>query len=196
MRLAIFDFDGTITTKDSFLDFIIFTHGKLHTLVGAIVLSPALTLFSLKLLSNSRTKEFVVTHFYRGWEGRKLKIVAAAYAKDALPRIVKKSALERLTWHKQQGHRVIVVSASPEFYLEDWCASQKVELLATKIEYDAQNRVTGKLEGKNCHGDEKVRRIREALNLADFEYIYAYGDSSGDKPLAKIANEFHYRNFK
>ena len=57
-------------------------------------------------------------------------------------------------------------------------------------------KVTGRLEGRNCHGEEKVRRLREHYNLASMEYIYAYGDSEGDRPLQAVAHEFHYRSFK
>jgi len=194
MQLAIFDFDGTITTKDSFKDFIIFTHGLGQTALGALILSPILILFALKLLSNSLTKEFVVTYFYRGWDQARLKGFCRRYAANALPRIVKRSALDKIHWHQAQGHKIVVVSASPEFYLEDWCQAMRIELLATRIEYK-NDHVTGKLEGLNCHGEEKVRRIKEKYRLSDFDHVYAYGDTAGDRPLAKIASEFHYRTF-
>jgi phosphatidylglycerophosphatase C len=195
MKLAIFDFDGTITTRDSFKDFIIFTHGWPGMLLGVLVLSPLIFLYAIKCLSSSRTKEFVITYFYRGWDKNRLEQIGERYVQERLPRIVKQSALDRISWHKSQGHRVIVVSASPEVYLTAWCRRQGVDLLATRIQFDKEQ-VTGKIEGQNCVREEKVKRLRDFLNLSDFEHICAYGDSAGDIGLKQIAHEFHYRTFR
>jgi len=195
MNLAIFDFDGTITDRDSFKDFIVFTHGPGKMLLGILALSPVLFLYLIKCLSSSRTKEFVITHFYRGWDQKRLQHLGERYAQDRLPQIIKQSALDRITWHQSKGDRVVVVSASPEIYLRPWCGQQRVELLATRLQVH-EEKITGKIDGKNCVKEEKVTRLKEYLDLTSFGHITAYGDSAGDSGLKQIAHEFHYKSFR
>ena len=195
MTLAIFDFDGTITTKDSFIQFILFTHGELKTFFGTLALSPWIILYQLKKFPNWKLKEYTLTSFYHGMEEEVFKKLALDFALDKIPPMVRPSAMEKIRWHKSQGHQVVIVSASPENYLQLWCQANKLDLLATKLQIE-NGQITGLIDGKNCYGEEKVRRIKEKYNLADFEYIYAYGDSEGDKALQQVANEFHYKIFK
>ena len=195
MTLAIFDFDGTITKGDSLVRFILYTHGSLRTAIGFLVLSPVLFLYVLKILPNWKTKEIVLAYCYKGWDLELFNRLAAEFAKSDLNKIVKPAALEKIKWHINEGHRVVVVSASIENYLESWCWANRVELLGTRLQIE-DGQLTGKIEGKNCHGPEKVRRIQEKYNLKDFDFVYAYGDSRGDLALKEIAQEFHYCTFK
>ncbi len=103
-------------------------------------------------------------------------------------------AIEKLNWHQQQGDRVIVVSASMEDWLKPWCDSKGVELLATSLLSD-NGIISGEFATPNCHGEEKVNRIKALLNLSDYDRIFAYGDSSGDTEMLAIADEGFYRKF-
>ena len=195
MTIAIFDFDGTITTKDSFEDFIFFTHGFAKTILGILINSPILILYLLKIISNEQTKQRIFAHFYGGWEESRFNHCAEQYAKMHLPKILRPKALERLSWHKKEGHKIVVVSASFENYLSVWCKKESIDLIATQIEIK-EGKLTGKFASPNCYGDEKIRRINQVLNLKDFSTIYAYGDSRGDIPLKTIATEFSYKPFR
>lgn len=195
MNLAIFDFDGTISNKDSFEDFIFYTHGVSRTAWGVLLNSPILIAYLLKLVPNWQAKEKMFAHFYRGWEVAQFDTLAKKHANQRLPKILRPAALKKLAWHKQQGHKIVVVSASFESYLNVWCRAEGLDLLATQVEV-IDGKLTGKFASKNCYGDEKVHRIKAAYDLKDFQYIYAYGDSRGDLPLKTIANEFHYKPFR
>ena len=195
MTLAIFDFDGTISTKDSFEDFIFFTHGFTKTVLGILINSPILVLYLLKIISNEQAKQKIFAHFYGGWEADRFKTLATQYTQKYLPKILRPKALERLAWHKKEGHKIVVVSASFENYLSIWCQNEGIDLIATQVEIKEGN-LTGQFASPNCYGDEKVRRINQIFNLKDFSTIYAYGDSRGDLPLKTIATEFHYKPFR
>ena len=121
--------------------------------------------------------------------------VANEYSLNHIDKIVRTKAIERLNWHKKQGHKIVVVSASIDCWLRPWCNKNSLELIATKLEIKNEM-ITGNLLTKNCYGVEKVNRIKEIYNLKDFEYIYAYGDSSGDKEMLSIANESFYKPFR
>lgn len=189
--LALFDFDGTITDRDSMLDFIMFGIGLRGFCAGFISLLPALALYKLRIIPNFKAKEIVLTKFFRGWDIERFDQIAASYS-EKIPRIVRRTAMEKLRWHKLSGHTVVVVSASIEHYLKYWCAREGFEVIATRLEVHA-GALTGRLSGKNCHGYEKVRRIRERFDLESYDLIYAYGDSSGDKEMLEAADERYFR---
>jgi len=195
MRLAIFDFDGTLTKKDSFIEFLIFTHGGLTATVKSFILLPVIIGYLFKTVPNWKLKEYFLKSFYKGWPLDRFNQAAQRYAAGHLAKLVRDAAYERLRWHKDSGHKVVVVSASPVNYLHPWCEKESLELLATELEIH-DNRLTGKISGNNCHGEEKIRRIKETYSLSGFDYIYSYGDSPGDLPLKGISNEFHYKPFR
>lgn len=195
MKLALFDFDGTISERDSLPDFIVFTVGWWRFVWGLFWLSPVLLAYLLKLIPNHRAKQKLLAHFFAGWSIQQFKQVASDYASARLPQIIRPKALECIRQHLQSGDTVWVVSASPENWLQDWCQSLGIGLLATRLEVDGE-RLTGKFEGKNCHGEEKVARIKAQLPLESFSSIYAYGDSSGDLAMFKLADQQFYKPFR
>ncbi len=192
--LALFDFDGTITRKDTLLEFVRYTHGSQKMIKGLFFLSPILILYKFDLLSSHYTKESLFRHFYKGWTNTYFNRMAQNFANGYLPYITKSSATDRIKWHHQQGHRVIVVSASIENYLKPWCKRWGVECIGT-ILAEREGYVTGKLEGRNCRREEKVNRIKNHLNPEAYEEIYVYGDSKGDEQMLNLATHPKYKVF-
>ena len=195
MKLTLFDFDGTITTDDSLLKFIRFVVGDRRFLLGLVILSPMLVLYKLKLIPNYKAKQYMLSWFFKGMSKDAFLKVANEYSLVHIDKILRPKAIEKINWHKNQGHKVVVVSASIECWLRPWCEKNGLELIATKLEIK-DDIVTGKLLSKNCYGVEKVNRIKEIYNLKDFEYIYSYGDSSGDKQMLELAHEKFYKPFR
>ncbi len=191
MDLALFDFDGTITDRDSLFDFLRFTFGSVRCAVGAFVLGPVLALYIGRCIPNWRAKESVFRHFLGGLDVGEFRRAALRYSLERLPEIVRPRAVERIEWHRRKGHRILVVSASAEDWMEGWCAKLGLELLGTRLE-SREGRITGKIEGRNCNGPEKVRRIREAVDLDRYGRIYAYGNSGGDRDMLALADERYY----
>lgn len=194
MKLALFDFDGTITKSDTLPDFIQFACGKARYYWGLLLLSPILLGYVLKLVPNNIAKEKMLGHFFRGWSEKKFLNIATDYATTQVDQQVRKKAAERIDWHLSEGHRVVIVSASLEDWIKPWCERNRIELLATQFEKQSGT-LTGHFSSKNCYGPEKVNRIKQSLDLESFDYIYAYGDSRGDKEMLALANESLYRPF-
>jgi HAD superfamily phosphoserine phosphatase-like hydrolase len=103
--------------------------------------------------------------------------------------------LEEIERLKKEGMVVVVVSASPENWIKEWANGIKVELIASQLEMN-ENRITGKIMGKNCHGEEKVRRILEKYTVSDFAEIHAYGDTKGDLHMMSLAHNAFYKPFR
>ena len=98
----------------------------------------------------------------------------------------------RLEWHRAEGHRLVIVSASPEYYVDAVGRHLGVDaVLATRLAVGADGRLTGSYEGRNCRGSEKIDRVRQWMkeqphtngSAAIADVLWAYGNSDGDRFL-------------
>lgn len=194
-RIAFFDFDGTITTKDTFLEILKHRFGAPKFYLGFLINSPFIVAWKLGVISNQRAKESVMRFFFGKQPVATFNESCQAFAREAMPALVRKKALKEIQQLQKAGAKVVIVSASPENWLQPWCEELKTDLLATRLE-TRQERITGKIAGLNCHGEEKVRRIREVYNLADYDEVYCYGDTKGDKPMLSLATFAFYQPFR
>lgn len=193
-RLALFDFDGTISKKDTTSDFIAYACGNKKALLGFLRLSPVFLRYNLRLISDHAAKEMSLAHYFRQWDRDAFIAAAKRYASEVLPTIIKPSALDRILWHKQNDHTVAVVTGSLEILLEDWCKDMGLDLIATGIDLSGA-KLSGKLSTRNCYQAEKARRITEKYDLGKYAYIYAYGDSKGDREMLQLAHARFYNSF-
>lgn len=194
--IAFFDFDGTITNKDIFGDFIAYRlkHGLPYSKLLKCL--PIMLLYKLRLLKNHQAKEIIFTHLFKNESVAQFEQHVVNYTANRLPQLLKKDALEKLKWHQQQGHTVYLVSANFDLILNEFAKQYNLPHLSTTLAI-AGNTITGKFATPNCYGAEKVTRIRSLLpDLDTYTNIYAYGDSRGDKEMLGISNNPHYRHFK
>lgn len=185
--IAAFDFDGTITTKDTLFDFIIFYVGKFRFIVGLFVLSPILILHKIGIIKNSRAKEIMFSYFFKGKSIEDFNKKCHLYA-TRIESILKDSTISRINEHKQANHAVVIVSASISNWIKPWAYQTGIkEVISTEIEIK-DGVLTGKFASPNCYGPEKVNRLKEKYPNRDEYVLYAYGDSQGDKELLEFAN--------
>lgn len=192
--LAVFDFDGTMTYSDSFTSFLKFLVGKPTYIKGLAVLAPWLGAWKLKLLANDKAKEITMKHFFGGMPEDKFNERCRDFAMHKLPQLIRPDALAELNHHREQGHDVTLLSASPINYLGIWAEHARVDCLSTELEV-ADGCITGRIKGRNCYGAEKVAKLRTRYNPDDYTEIYAYGDTRGDRELLALATKPHYRHF-
>jgi phosphatidylglycerophosphatase C len=193
-EIAFFDFDGTITRKDTLLEFIRYTKGNFGYYVGFGINLPFLLAYKLRIIANQSAKERVLKFFFRGTKVEDFKKMCEDFGRRVIPGLVRSKALEEITRLKSQDVIVVVVSASPENWIIDWAKQLGVELIGSRLEI-SEGRVTGKIIGKNCHGDEKVVRIKQVYDLANYNVVAAYGDSEGDKVMLALAQKAYYKPF-
>jgi phosphatidylglycerophosphatase C len=194
--VAVFDFDGTIIRGDSTTAFCWAVVPPARLASALATRSALLTGYAAGVVSRTRMKESLLTAFFRGADAEPFRRRAEAWALRDLPRRVRPAALERVRWHQACGHRVVLASASLELLLAPWAATVGVTgVLATRLEVRG-GRVTGRLDGPNCYGEEKVVRLRELLGDLDRFELYAYGDSRGDRELLAVARHAVYRPFR
>jgi phosphatidylglycerophosphatase C len=191
--IAFFDLDGTITQKDTFIDFIIYCRGKNYFILGILLLTPWIVLYLLKLFPNFRLKEMFFRYFLANYFSvDQLENIGKSYSNKRLPSIVYKEALKRIKWHKENNHKIIILTASSSIWLSDWCRLNELELIGTEFE-KVGNKYTGKIIGKNCHGLQKMVIVDKILNETEFNLTYGYGDSEADKLFLYRLKNIDYR---
>ena len=197
-RVAVFDFDGTITRKDTLIEFIRFAKGGAALYWGMFVHLPWLVLMKLHLYDNSKTKERVFSWLFKGMSIEKFNEFGEKFYETKAEKLLLTDALKAINEHKQKRDKVVILSASIETWVQPFAfALQADGLLGTQAEI--QNGIlTGKFATNNCYGKEKVERLKKWIveNKIVEPYIIAYGDSRGDKELLEFANERYYKQFE
>ncbi len=191
-ELALFDFDGTITYADTFVPFVRLAAGPLRAAALWLPLFPLLLAYRKGWVPASTVRREVARAALGGRRESGMRALGRSYHREVLRAQVRPEAARRLRWHQRRNHRVVVVSASLDLYLEPWCAEQGVELICTRVEARG-GWLTGRYAGGDCSGVEKARRVRGAVDLGEYRRIYAYGDSSEDEPLLTLAHERYFR---
>lgn len=194
-RLVLFDFDGTITTKDTFIQFLIYYKGPIRFVIGMALLSPVLALYAFKLIPNWKAKQAVLRYFVGNTPPEKLREACEGFTKEVLPKLIRPGALETIKKYQLDNCTVAVVSASAENWVAPWCKIHNILCIATQLDIK-DGVITGNLCGPNCYGPEKVNRIQKQFLLQEFDEIIAYGDSSGDKEMFAIAHQQYYKPFR
>ncbi len=192
--IAAFDFDGTITYRDTLLPFFRYVTGLPKTCFKLAIQSPTLIGFATGKYTRQDVKEKFLTRFFKEMSAEELREKGEAYAKGPLMDKLKPEAVQRLRWHQEKGHRCILVSANLDVYLEPWHRLMGFdELICSQLEV-VDGRMTGKLVGNNCWGPEKEVRVRKQVGTGHL--LYAYGDSRGDAELLEMADFPFFGTFK
>ena len=194
-RIAFFDFDGTITTHDTLLEIIKFTRGSFRFYCGFAINAPFLFAYKAGIISNQLAKEKVLRWFFGGMLLPDFQKRCDAFVADSLPSLLRPKAMEEITKLRAAGVKVVIVTASAENWLQPWCDKHALLLEGTKLQV-VNNCVTGRIDGVNCYGKEKVNRIRQAFDLSQYDEVYCYGDTKGDKPMLQLATFSFYKPFR
>lgn len=193
--IAFFDFDGTVTNKDSLLEFIKYCKGAPAFYAGFALHAPILAAYKLNIISNQRAKEIMLRYFFGRMSVEQFNEYCISFTRDVMPSLIRPKALKEINKLKDAGAEIVIVSASPEYWLNYWCSSMNLRCIATRLKMK-NNKLTGKIDGKNCHGEEKVRRINEQYDLNTFSSVYCYGDTPGDKHMLSLGDYRFYKPFR
>jgi HAD superfamily hydrolase (TIGR01490 family) len=194
--VAAFDFDGTITRGDTLVPFLLSAAGPYRFLSNLVLEAPNLTAYAFRMKSNQSAKESLLKRFFEGEQVSYLEEIGHSFACERIPQMLRSDAIAKLSWHQDNGHHCVLISASLDLYVEPWARSAGFDdVLCSRLARDENNLVIGELDGLNCFGAEKVRRLQRLIgDLANVE-LFVYGDSDGDLALLREADHAFYKSF-
>lgn len=192
-KLYCFDFDGTITYKDTMFMYLKFYDSTKFRL-QFIKHVPLFILLKLKLAETEKVKKSFIGSILKGQTQEKIEKKSKEFFEHYYPKIVRENALDFINNMDRSNTQSLLVTASLDIWAKPFADALQMRLVSTKAEF--KNGVfTGNFIGRNCNGKEKLVRIKEEISNAKFDKIIAFGDTSGDKDMLKWANEGHYQFF-
>ena len=198
-KIYCFDFDGTLTTSDTLLEFIKYAKGRGRFLMVFLMYSPLLVLMKLHLYPNWKAKQQIFAHLFAGMRIEKFDALCRGFAEES-QHLLRPKGITLMHEALVAGAQVFIVSASIDNWVRPFFDIRNlkgVQVLGTQIEVE-DGKLTGRFKSNNCYGKEKVHRIAEALKSFErSEYeIEAFGDSRGDKEMLAFANKGHFKPFR
>lgn len=198
-KIYCFDFDGTLTTSDTLLEFIKYAKGRGRFLMVFLMYSPLLVLMKLHLYPNWKAKQQIFAHFFAGMRIEKFDALCRGFAEES-QHLLRPKGITLMHEALVAGAQVFIVSASIDNWVRPFFDIRNlkgVQVLGTQIEVE-DGKLTGRFKSNNCYGKEKVHRIAEALKSFErSEYeIEAFGDSRGDKEMLAFADKGHFKPFR
>lgn len=192
-KLYCFDFDGTLTYKDTMFMYLKFydpTRFRLQFLKHV----PLFVLLKLKLADTEKVKKSFIGSILKGQTREKIEKKSRQFFEAHYPKIVRENALDFIKNIDRENTQSLLVTASLDIWAKPFADAFGMQLLATQAEFSS-GVFTGNFIGKNCNGNEKLVRIQAEIKDKKYDKIIAFGDTSGDKPMLKWANEGHYQFF-
>ena len=192
-KLYCFDFDGTLTYKDTMFMYLKFYDSTKYR-VQFLKHVPLFILLKLKLAEAEKVKKSFIGSILKGQTQEKIETKSRQFFELYYPRIVRENALDFIQNIDRNNTQSLLVTASLDIWVKPFAKELNMQLVSTRAEF--KNGVfTGNFIGKNCNGKEKLVRIKEEINNSKYDKIIAFGDTSGDKPMLRWANEGHYQFF-
>jgi len=188
VTVAAFDVDDTLTVRDCVVPFMRSVAGT-GRLMKVMLSNVGETIQNVRRRDRDALKAKFVSGVFSGRQAREIESLGIQFASKVADGWLRSDVAARMRWHQEQGHVVILVSASLGSYLHPLGDLLEVDaVLCTELE-EVDGILTGKLEGKNCRGEEKASRIQkwcEGAGIDVEDLVYAYGDSSGDVQMLEL----------
>ena len=199
-KLAIFDIDYTITKKETLMEF--YKYSLEEDIKNIRFLQRALysgLMYGVGIYDERRVKECFLK-FIDNIEEEKLQDLVKRFYKNRLSKILYKDAVDMMYKLKKEGYDIYLISASPEFYINEFYNIDVVDkVIGTRFEFK-EGKFIRRMLGSNCKGEEKVKRLKEVLSKenieVDFKDSYMFSDSLSDKPLLDLVGKPYLINYK
>jgi phosphatidylglycerophosphatase C len=190
-RLTLFDFDGTITNKDTFPLFIAFSKGRVFCALVFFLFSPMLLLYKLKLIDGGKVKERILNFCFKGNQHSVLMKTGYAFMEFLNDKNhIRENLIQLIQTIKKDGSEIGIVSASPDIWILPFCKLYNLTCICTELQF-INNVFSGKINGKNCNKEEKAIRILETYDLTLFDEVVVYANSSDDAFMCKLAHQYY-----
>ena len=196
LRVAIYDLDRTVLRMPTFTLFLLWAAWR--EAPWRLLLLPALAAlmigYALRLYGRDRFKPAAIRLMLgASIAPARAETLAAAFAVWRVPRDVPPGAAACIARDRAEGYRLLMATAAPEFYAGAIAEALDFDaIVASRHRRDNAGNWLPLLDGSNCYGEEKARRVSEwlAANAPDgTAHIRAYSDHLSDAPTFALAGE-------
>ncbi len=192
-KLYLFDFDGTLTDKDTMFLYLRFFNPSKYS-IQFIKHIPLFILLKLKLADAEKVKKSFVSSILKGQRKDFINRQSERFFDAYYPEIIRRNALDFINNIDHKTTESYIITASLDIWVKPFAEKFQMKLLATEAEF-VNGIFTGNFTTKNCNGIEKVNRIKTAIEGEKFDKKIAFGDTEGDKQMLNFADESHFRFF-
>nr|WP_029529403.1 MULTISPECIES: HAD family hydrolase [Pseudomonas] len=192
--LSVFDFDGTLTRRDSFVPFLRFAFGRTEFIRRIFTLAIPSLRFLFRHMNRDELKAHLIAKFLTGVEAQWVEHKAVAFCDRYWTRLMRPSGLSSVAAEVESGAEVTLCSASPALVLGPFAKRLGIKLIATELEV-VDGVLTGRISGNNCRCENKVIRLEAVYGLLSEYRLRAWGDTRGDLELLAAAQDAHWRHF-
>ena len=195
-QIVAFDFDGTITNRDTLLEFIKFAKGKTAFYLGFLLHLPWLLAMKCHLYPNWKTKQMIFSYFFKGVNLDEFDAVCYRFFMERGENLLYQDAVKQIKQHLYRGDKIVVISASIDNWVKPFAESLGInQVLGTQLELSGTGHLTGRFATANCYGEEKVKRLLQLYPDRTQYRLVVYGDSRGDKELLAFSDGSYYKQF-
>lgn len=191
-KIVACDFDGTLTTRDTFVAFIRDVFGDRKFWWGFLRHTLLLVKMFSGLCPGGEVKERIFAYFFKGMSLDEFDSHCQQFAASHR-NLLRPLGIAAIAQAQQEGAEVVIISASIDNWVQPFFPSVKV--LGTQVEV-RDGRLTGRFLSSNCFGQEKVNRLLTVYPQRSDYHLTAYGDSKGDRELLAFADESYYKPFR
>lgn len=188
--VVFFDMDGTITYRDTFLEFIKFYRGLPTFILGMVILSPFTILYFLHIFPSHKLKEFMFCFFFKNESTIRVIQKGIEFSEINMPSICRHSALKLIKWHQLRNDKIFIITASSNVWLQHWCDIHNLEIIGTVFE-TKNGFFTGKIKGENCKGLQKKQEVLNILKCNQPCISFGYGNEKTDRYFLNLL-DFSY----
>lgn len=195
MKLALFDFDGTLTHHDMYTRFILYSASPVRLVLGSIFLSPLYVLYKLRVIPARKLRPLVSYCAFVGRDQAVISALGKEYALNVIPHSIRPEMLATLKQHQVDGAQAVLVSASLDLYLRPWCESMGIALICSEMSVK-EGVYTGLYVSGDCSWDMKATKVQKQFRLSDYVEIFAYGNTDEDLAMLAIADHAYMNGIK
>lgn len=193
MNLYLYDFDGTISNKDSMFAFIFYVKKKYKIIISLVLSLPYFFKYFFGIITKNKLKESLLTHIFKEFTENELRNASISFATYFVKNYLKKSALESIQIAKNNKDHICIVTASLDVWMRDIADELKLDLICTESAF-VDNTFVG-FKDKNCIGKIKADRVTSKYAIDKYQNVLCFGDSKGDTELLKLGTKSFYKYF-
>lgn len=187
-KLAIFDFDETLTWRDTTVYFLRYYAGSPRTYFAFLINLPSIVMAMNGFAEWKKAKEKIFKNIFGSHTPQMVQEYGESFANHEIPNMLIAPVWDELNRLRNEGYEILLLSASCSIWLKHWCDKENIALLCSELEVK-NGRFTGKLKGENCYGPEKANRLNQAYNLDQISSIVAYGNHPSDFYYMNLAHK-------